>query len=60
MRAFERFAPEDGLPVSEALSQRVLSLPMHPYLTDEQAHYVVDRLVVALAEGQNGAAWRQP
>ena len=50
MRAFERFAPEGGLPVSEALSGRVLSLPMHPYLTDEQAHYVVDRLVAALSD----------
>ena len=58
MRAFERFAPDGGLPVSEQLSGRVLSLPMHPYLSDDQAHYVVDRLVAALAEGQNGKAWR--
>jgi UDP-2-acetamido-2-deoxy-ribo-hexuluronate aminotransferase len=48
MRAFERFAPEGGLPVSERLSGRVLSLPMHPYLTDDQAHYVCDRLIDAL------------
>jgi dTDP-4-amino-4,6-dideoxygalactose transaminase len=48
MKAFARFAPEGGMPVSERLSARVLSLPMHPYLTDDQAHYVVERLVAAL------------
>lgn len=49
MKAFARFAPEGGLPESARLAGRVLSLPMHPYLTDDQAHYVADRLVAALA-----------
>ncbi len=40
MRAFKEFAPQEGLPVSERLSQRILSLPMHPYLTDDQVHHV--------------------
>ena len=34
----------DDLTVAESLSQRVLSLPMHPYLTDEE----IDKIVNAL------------
>jgi dTDP-4-amino-4,6-dideoxygalactose transaminase len=31
----------DGLPVSEALPQRILCLPMHPYLsTDDQERII--------------------
>jgi dTDP-4-amino-4,6-dideoxygalactose transaminase len=48
MRAFEAYAPEGGLPEAERLAGRVLSLPMHPYLTDEQAHHVCDRLIAAI------------
>ncbi len=48
MKAFAPYAPAGGLPESERLAGRVLSLPMHPYLTDDQAHYVADRLVAAL------------
>ena len=33
-----------GLPVTERLARRVLSLPMHPYLSDE----AVDRIIAAL------------
>ena len=36
-----------GTPVSQALSQRVLSLPMHPYLDEESQ----DRVVAALLAG---------
>ena len=32
----------DGLPVSEDLSARVLSLPMHPYLTEEVQDYIIE------------------
>lgn len=32
-RAFARYAPEGGLPVTERLTQRVLSLPMFPQLS---------------------------
>jgi dTDP-4-amino-4,6-dideoxygalactose transaminase len=48
MRAFQAYAPEGGLPEAERLSGRVLSLPMHPYMTDEQAKYVCERLIAAL------------
>ena len=32
--------PKDGCPVATSLCDRVLSLPMHPYLTDEQIETV--------------------
>lgn len=47
MKAFAAYAPEGGLPQCERLAGRVLSLPMHPYLTEDQAHYVADRLIAA-------------
>jgi dTDP-4-amino-4,6-dideoxygalactose transaminase len=40
----------DGLPTAEALSQRVLSLPLHPYLTDGAQGRVIDALRRAVAE----------
>jgi dTDP-4-amino-4,6-dideoxygalactose transaminase len=43
-QAFAKYAPKGGLPVCEKLAARVLSLPMHPYLTDEQ----IDRVVAAV------------
>jgi dTDP-4-amino-4,6-dideoxygalactose transaminase len=43
-KAFAAFAPKGGLPVCEKLAGRVLSLPMHPYLTDAQ----IDRVVAAV------------
>ena len=48
MGAFAPYAARGGYPQSERLSGRVLSLPMHPYLTDAQAHYVADRLIEAV------------
>ncbi len=48
MKAFEAFAPKNGLPVSEDLSRRILSLPMHPYLTDDQIHHVCETLIATL------------
>jgi dTDP-4-amino-4,6-dideoxygalactose transaminase len=48
MRAFQAYAPEGGLPEAERLAGRVLSLPMHPYMTEEQARYVCDRFMAAL------------
>jgi len=42
MRAFAAHAPKTGLPVCERLSERILSLPMHAYLTDAQAHQICD------------------
>lgn len=48
MKAFARFA-DGALAESERLSGRVLSLPMHPYMSDDQAHYVAERLIAALS-----------
>lgn len=49
MAAFAPYAEGQAFPQADRLSGRVLSLPMHPYLTDAQAHYVVDRLIAALS-----------
>jgi dTDP-4-amino-4,6-dideoxygalactose transaminase len=34
-----------GLPVTEALSHKVISLPMHPYLTPETQDYIIDQVI---------------
>lgn len=39
---------EGGLPVAESLSQRVLSLPFHPYLDAATQDYIIDQLRAAL------------
>jgi dTDP-4-amino-4,6-dideoxygalactose transaminase len=38
-------AENTGLPVCERLSQRVLSLPMHPYLDEETQDYIIEALI---------------
>jgi dTDP-4-amino-4,6-dideoxygalactose transaminase len=48
MKAFAAYAPEGGLPMAEHLTRRVLSLPLHPYLTDDQADYVCERFLAAV------------
>ena len=40
---------EGSFPVSEAAARRVISLPMHPYLTDEQQQRVVSALKAAVS-----------
>jgi UDP-2-acetamido-2-deoxy-ribo-hexuluronate aminotransferase len=40
---------EGDFPASEAAARRVISLPMHPYLTEEQQARVVDALAEAVA-----------
>lgn len=42
---------EGSLPVSENLSRRVLSLPMHPYMPEEAAVRICDALCAALKAG---------
>jgi UDP-2-acetamido-2-deoxy-ribo-hexuluronate aminotransferase len=42
-------AGEGEFPASESAARRVISLPMHPYLTDEQQRHVVDALAQAVA-----------
>jgi UDP-2-acetamido-2-deoxy-ribo-hexuluronate aminotransferase len=40
-----------GLPVAEALSKRVLSLPFHPYLEEATQDYIIDQLKIVMASG---------
>jgi dTDP-4-amino-4,6-dideoxygalactose transaminase len=39
--AYQHF-PKTSLEVTNQLSQEVISIPMHPYLTEEQLHFIVD------------------
>ncbi|MBC6981738.1 DegT/DnrJ/EryC1/StrS aminotransferase family protein [Caulobacter sp. 17J80-11] len=48
MKAFKHLAPEGGCPEAERLTARVLSLPLHPYMTDAQVDYVVERFLAAV------------
>ena len=41
-RAFAPYAPKGGLPACEAISKRILTLPLHPYMTEEQVLKVSD------------------
>jgi len=47
MKAFEQYAPDEGLEVCENVAGRIMSLPMHPYLTDDMAHRVCDAFIEA-------------
>lgn len=46
--AYREQAPMAPLPVSEALSRRILSLPMHPYMGEDRAHRICDVLIYAI------------
>lgn len=48
MGAFKHLAPEGGMPTAERLAGRVLSLPLHPYLSDAQVDYVCERFLAAV------------
>lgn len=48
MPAFERYAPARPLPATEEVAGDILSLPMHPYLTPDQVHYICDCVEAAL------------
>ncbi len=48
MPAFKAFAPDDAFDATEMVCKEILSLPMHPYLTPDQAHYICDRVEEAL------------
>ena len=41
---------EGSLPVAESLSHVVLSLPMHPYLTQSEIDQVCDAVIAAVAK----------
>ena len=48
MPAFERYAPARPLPATEEVAGDILSLPMHPYLTPDQVHYICDCVEAAV------------
>lgn len=48
MEGFAALAPAEGLANTEWLADRVLSLPMHPYLQDEQVDRVCDAVLAAV------------
>ena len=48
MPAFEHFSPAGGLPECERASAEVLSLPMHPYLSEAQIMRICDGVVRAV------------
>jgi dTDP-4-amino-4,6-dideoxygalactose transaminase len=48
MPAFERYAPAERLAATEMVCDEIISLPMHPYLTPDQAHYICDQVEAAL------------
>jgi UDP-2-acetamido-2-deoxy-ribo-hexuluronate aminotransferase len=41
--------PEGRYPASERAARRVISLPMHPYLTEDVQHRVVEALASAVS-----------
>lgn len=41
-----------GLPVTEALAQSVISLPMHPYLAPDTQDYIIDRVRARLGQAR--------
>jgi UDP-2-acetamido-2-deoxy-ribo-hexuluronate aminotransferase len=47
--AYEAYGEGPGsCPVSERLSQEVMSLPMHPYIDVATAHLICDRVIEAI------------
>ena len=48
-KAYEALASGREFPVSDMLSQKILSVPMHPYLDSETQGYIIDAMNSALA-----------
>ncbi len=44
MPAFKAYAPKSGLPNCEILANEVLSLPLHPYLSETDIHYICEQI----------------
>ncbi|NPA33954.1 MAG: transcriptional regulator, partial [Chlorobi bacterium] len=42
---------QGNFPMAEYISQKVLALPMHPFLTEEEQKYVVDCIKEFFADG---------
>jgi dTDP-4-amino-4,6-dideoxygalactose transaminase len=55
MKAFAAYAPEGGLSNCEMAAAHVLSLPMHPYLTEDQAHFICDALEACVEQAKAGS-----
>ncbi len=51
---YQRLGYHDSLPVAEAATREVLSLPIHPALRDEEILYIVETMNTALEELQGG------
>ena len=47
MDAFSAYAPSKGLPHAELAAEEVVSLPMHPYLSEDQVNFVCDQAIAA-------------
>ncbi|MEM6536163.1 MAG: DegT/DnrJ/EryC1/StrS family aminotransferase [Pseudomonadota bacterium] len=45
MPAFAHLAPKEGLPNTDAVANEIISLPMHPYLTDLHVDRVCDAVL---------------
>lgn len=41
-KAFLSYAPQGGCPVAEAVAQEIISLPMHPFLTEDEQNRVCE------------------
>ncbi|MFQ5562825.1 MAG: DegT/DnrJ/EryC1/StrS family aminotransferase [Parvularculaceae bacterium] len=52
MEAFAASTPTGGLPATEKIAAEILSLPMHPYLTPDQIHYICDSFEAAVASAR--------
>jgi len=50
MEAFAAYAPAEGLPNCEWAADRVMSLPMHPYLAPQQAEFICDVFEAAMLQ----------
>ncbi|MBK1647265.1 DegT/DnrJ/EryC1/StrS family aminotransferase [Rhabdochromatium marinum] len=45
--AFAHYPVRQSLEVSQRVSRRVVSLPMHPYLCEQDQDYIIDRVLMA-------------
>jgi UDP-2-acetamido-2-deoxy-ribo-hexuluronate aminotransferase len=43
-KAFKYLGQGTNFPISNALSERVMSLPMHPFLTEEEIIFIADKI----------------
>ena len=52
-KAYANLGHKPGdFPVSESMASRIFSLPMHPYLTDEEIDFVAEKVADAVKQGE--------